>query len=50
MCWNRIIEDEQSNLKRESSKREPHLNEHEELPVEVVEGAQFVPELAEVSA
>jgi len=46
MCWNRIIEDEQSNLKREPSKRELHLNEQEELSVEAVEIAQDVPELA----
>ena len=46
MCWNRIIEDEQSNLKRELVERELHLDEQEEPPVEDIEIAQLVPELA----
>lgn len=50
MCWNRIIEDEQLNLKRESVERELLLSGHEELPAEIVEMAQIVPELVEVSA
>lgn len=49
MCWDRIIEDEQTSLKREPVRRESALTEQKETLVEVGVMPQPVPELVEAS-